>query len=92
MQQRISGFNMDVQQSLDVIRQNSTTLDILLNSLAPVQEVSADTSNNSLQNLNIAYMNPFSFSHRRLQPGQWIDVKDTIDQWVSGKHYYLLFS
>lgn len=31
------------------------------------------------------YISPFNFSERKLKIGQWIDVKDTIDQWLEAQ-------
>ena len=28
------------------------------------------------------FINPFRFSNKKIKIGQWIDLKDTIDQWV----------
>lgn len=70
LQQRTNGFHMDVNESLEIIRQNSQNITTLLNH-------ANKPSDNEL--------NPFNFSKRRLYIGQWIDVKDTIDQWLEAQ-------
>lgn len=66
MQQRTFGFPMQEQESLEVVRQNMTTVEQLLKA----------RQDNGL---------PFNWSSRRLRLGQWIDVKDTIDQWLEAE-------
>lgn len=41
-------------------------------------------SNNEIDSGNF-YLNPFDFGNRRLEIGQWMDVKDTIDQWLEAQ-------
>jgi len=73
LQQRTNGFHMDVHESLDTIRQNSQNIRMLLN------------HTNKPNIPEIGPFNPFNFSSRRLQIGQWVDVKDTIDQWLEAQ-------
>lgn len=86
LQQRTSGFNMDVNESLEILRQNTRNIETLLTSATKPSEIPhQDTGKNSnaLSVPNyVGYINPFNFSHRKLYIGQWVDVKDTIDQWV----------
>ena len=34
---------------------------------------------------NGSFLTPFNFSTTRLEVGQWVDAKDTIDQWLEGQ-------
>jgi len=73
LQQRTNGFHMDVHESLDTIRQNSQNIRMLIN------------HTNKANIPELGPLNPFNFSSRRLYIGQWVDVKDTIDQWLEAQ-------
>ncbi|CAD8136736.1 unnamed protein product [Paramecium pentaurelia] len=77
-QQRSNGFNLDKQLSLESIRQNYQTLKQLLDSQVKPEEVKQE-------DLQGEYLNPFDPKKRKFQVGQWIDVKDTIDQWLEAQ-------
>ena len=59
-------------ESLEAIRQNLTSVQQLMKTGLSLNEFM------SSENFQI-----FGFNHRRLVVGQWIDVKDTIEQWVT---------
>ena len=74
LQQRTRGFNISAPESLKVIGQNFDTL-------SQLQGATIDGSHYP-NHLSIDQMNGFQFDTRRLKIGQWVDVKDTIEQWV----------
>ena len=87
LQQRTNGFHMDVHESLDTIRQNSQNIRTLLTHTNKPNESLAHEIGDILSlfshiDIKKGPLNPFNFSTRRLKIGQWVDVKDTIDQWV----------
>ena len=73
LQQRSSGFNISATESLKIIGQNLETIDQLRDSM----QVHPD-----LSKVELSQLDAFDFNSRRLIIGQWIDVKDTIHQWV----------
>ena len=100
MQQRSNGFNVDINESLGVIKQNFQSVNMVMENITKFQEIFTIKNLNKsssvfnfiliFQNVNIdTFINPFNFSNRKLQLGQWIDVKDTIDQWVFFKFSFL---
>ena len=74
MQQRLTGFGVTSQESLEMIRQNLLTLDQLNKGLNDPESVKHRLVTQS-----------FDFSQRKLEIGQWVDVKDTIDQWLEAE-------
>ncbi|CAD8142037.1 unnamed protein product [Paramecium octaurelia] len=77
-QQRSNGFNVDKQVSLEGIRQNYQTIKQLLDSQVKPEELKQE-------DIQGEYVNPFDPKKRTFQVGQWIDVKDTIDQWLEAQ-------
>lgn len=73
LQQRTTGFNISASESLKIIGQNLETIDQL--------KVAA-LSEKDLSRVEMSQIETFDFSSRKLVIGQWIDVKDTIHQWV----------
>lgn len=73
MQQRSSGFNLSATESLKIIGQNLETVDMLQEACEAEERV---------QKQDIGQLEAFDFNKRKLVIGQWIDVKDTIQQWV----------
>jgi hypothetical protein len=63
---------IDINERYETIRQNLQTLDSLLNIL-----------NNSPSEGEIP--TGFDISRRQLHRGQWVDVKDTVDQWLEAQ-------
>lgn len=59
-------------ESLEAIRQNLTSVQQLMKTGLSLSEFM------SSENFQI-----FGYNQRRLVVGQWIDVKDTIEQWVT---------
>lgn len=72
LQQRSTGFNVSGSESLRVVSQNLSTLGQL--------EAAARSDVGSQGRLSSVPV--WDFGGRELKIGQWIDVKDTIDQWV----------
>jgi hypothetical protein len=75
LQQRTSGFNISGTEGLRIIEQNLSTLEQL--------EQACKTENDLFPLNRFDLPSIFEFENRKLKLGQWIDVKDTIDQWVS---------
>ena len=78
MQQRRNGFNISGVESLKIISQNLETIGQLQQATRFEHDDLARTAFEQLQ--------AFDFDRRELKIGQWIDVKDTIDQWVRSAH------
>lgn len=66
---------MNSKESLEVIRQNLMTLEGL----------EEDLNKNYEEIKPISEIKGFDFRNRKLKIGQWIDVKDTIDQWLEAE-------
>jgi hypothetical protein len=73
LQQRSYGFNLSATESLKIIGQNLETIDMLQEACEAEERV---------QKQDIGQLEAFDFNKRKLVIGQWIDVKDTIQQWV----------
>ena len=73
MQQRTSGFNISSTESLKVLGQNLDTIEQMKNASKRKQD---------LRRIDLSQLDVFDFTSRKLLIGQWIDVKDTIHQWV----------
>jgi hypothetical protein len=72
--QREEGSNFNSIECRESIRQNLTTLDSLVESGNPYKSF---VDNNTVE--------MFDFNKRRFTKGQWVDVKDTIDQWLEAQ-------
>lgn len=73
LQQRTTGFNISASESLKIIGQNLETIDQLKE--AAVEDM-------DMEKVDLNQMEVFDFDSRKLVIGQWVDVKDTIHQWV----------
>lgn len=73
LQQRTTGFNISATESLKIIGQNLQTIDQLKEAVVDEEDVPRG---------EISQIEVFDFGTRKLTIGQWIDVKDTIHQWV----------
>eukprot|EP00826_Nyctotherus_ovalis_P053153 TRINITY_DN685_c0_g5_i1.p1 TRINITY_DN685_c0_g5~~TRINITY_DN685_c0_g5_i1.p1 ORF type:complete len:414 (+),score=65.78 TRINITY_DN685_c0_g5_i1:524-1765(+) len=62
---------LDVDESLETLRQNVDSLNTLINIKTPLAIADKDK--------------PFLTSTMNFQIGQWVDVKDSIDQWLEGQ-------
>lgn len=71
LQQRMNGFQVSRKESLLIMNQNIQTLNQLM-------EANVDVRQDTLTS-NLA---AFDLNKRELKHGQWIDVKDTVNQWV----------
>jgi hypothetical protein len=78
-QQRVEdGANFNSIECRETIRQNLTTLDSLIDCGCPF--------NNEINNINqSSRVELFDFNRRKFIKGQWVDVKDTIDQWLEAQ-------
>ena len=68
-QQRINGFNIHLEESLEALKQNMASLKTLFKSRVNPQEV-------------MEGMNPFVIDFHKLKTGQWVDVRDNDENWV----------
>ena len=70
----------------ETIYQNLVTIDNLIHcsetSIDPVLDINEENTN---ENSSRPSVNIFELSKRKLVKGQWIDVKDTIDQWLEAQ-------
>ncbi|KAM3131610.1 hypothetical protein pb186bvf_016274 [Paramecium bursaria] len=69
----ILGFRIDSQQSLECIKQNYDSIQQLIDTSTKPNEIQQE------------FVNPFKLEQRKFQAGQWIDLKDTIDQWLEAQ-------
>jgi hypothetical protein len=75
LQSRSKGFSVLEKESLEVIRQN------LLSS----EQIMASREDQSQLAIKTTGFYPFNFGKRKFELGQWLDVKDTIDQWLEAE-------
>lgn len=73
-QRRTYGFSRNLTDSYEPMRQNIGTLNQLVGS-----------QNRPPVHTNSEMRQPFSTSERKFELGQWIDVQDTIDQWLEAQ-------
>lgn len=57
-----------------MVGQSLQTIEQLQTAIQPLNELNTG--------LPINHISPFDFDERKLKIGQWVDVKDTIDNWV----------
>jgi hypothetical protein len=70
LQERLNGFRMRKEESLEVLQQNKHTIDQLIDCV----------------NLNFMKdMTPFKVERRKLEVGEWVDVRDASGQWIEGQ-------
>lgn len=62
---------LDADESIETLRQNIESLNTLINIKTPLAIADKDK--------------PFLTSTMNFQVGQWVDVKDSIDQWLEGQ-------
>jgi hypothetical protein len=70
---------------LETIKQNFENIQQMMECQVPVSELRPEELRDKGTHVLVkidSFINPFKFQHRRLKVGQWIDMKDTIDQWV----------
>lgn len=75
MQCRSMGFSVLEKESLEVVRQNLLTTEQLF--------AAREEQSNLVSKTTAIY--PFNNGRRKFELGQWIDVKDTIDQWLEAE-------
>ena len=62
-------YNLNAKESLEVVGQNASMIDVLLNA-----RLLSSNSGHSFSNMI-----------KQFNSGQWIDAKDTIDQWLEAQ-------
>ncbi|KAL4511644.1 hypothetical protein ABPG72_012489 [Tetrahymena utriculariae] len=76
LQQRTQGYiYLQKDQMQESIQQNQESIEILMNTM----------NNNESQIQKQQYVESFDFSKRQFKIGQWVDVKDTINQWLEAQ-------
>lgn len=68
--------HFDISECFESMHQNMSTIQNLMNCRSKYDEQQV------IQNRNIV---PFDFNKVKLEVGQWVDVKDTIDQWLEAQ-------
>ena len=68
--------HFDVSECFESMHQNVVTIQNLVNSKSKFEEQSVMQSKTII---------PFDFSKVKYEVGQWVDVKDTIDQWLEAQ-------
>ena len=83
-----------MKESKEAIKQNCTTIENLLDNSKNINEITfninptltnttTNTTNTTNNNqLKIEYLD---FKNRKLEKGQWVDVKDTINEWLEAQ-------
>lgn len=71
-------MRINVNESREAITQSLATTQLLLDSRRNVEEVKGQSG-------APAVLNCFDASQRKLKIGQWVDVKDTINQWCEAQ-------
>lgn len=71
LQQRMNGFQISRKESLLIMNQNIQTIDQLM-------EANTEIKPDQISSNPLA----FDLKKRYLKLGQWVDVKDTVNQWV----------
>jgi hypothetical protein len=66
------------------MHQNIINIENIINCRSKCVEQQLKENNNNNQNKNFT-ITGFDFSKSKLEVGQWIDVKDTIDQWLEAQ-------
>ena len=85
-QQNASSFlrniRLNVNESNEAIVQNITSTELLMDTRRPIEEMKMfePESEDSSDSIDC-----FDFSKRKLKKGQWVDVKDTINQWLEAQ-------
>lgn len=75
----LRNLRLNVTQSRETIVQNLISTELLLNSRKELEDVK--TTDLGAENS----MDCFNFEKRELKIGQWVDVKDTINQWLEAQ-------
>jgi len=75
LQQRHSGFMISGKDSLEVIRQNLLTLEMVEKTSVPMSQYKKGKSR----------LAGFDNSDRKFTVGQWVDAKDQRDQWLEAE-------
>lgn len=75
----LRNLRLNVSQSSETILQNLASTELLLNSRRDLEDVKQDpeATENSVD--------CFNFDKRDFKIGQWVDVKDTINQWLEAQ-------
>lgn len=73
-QRRTYGFSRNLSESYEALRQNIGTLNQLVGS-----------QNRPPVHTNSEMRQPFNTTERKFELGQWLDVQDTIDQWLEAQ-------
>ena len=66
----------DISDSYEAMHQNITTINNILKCRKPFNE---------REIINTHTITPFDYSNFKYEPGQWLDAKDTIDQWIEAQ-------
>jgi hypothetical protein len=75
----LRNLRLNVNQSRETIVQNLASTELLLNSRKELEDVKTTDLGNEHS------MDCFNFEMREFKIGQWIDVKDTINQWLEAQ-------
>ena len=70
--------HFDVSECIEALYQNLLSLDNLQRCKKPFQKDTVNIPENKL-------LETFDFSKSKYEVGQWVDVKDTIDQWLEAQ-------
>ena len=79
-------LDFNLNDCLESISQNYLTINNLRDSTANFLMNNQQTLANAVNNLSNSHaVDLFDFKKRKLIKGQWVDVKDTIDQWLEAQ-------
>lgn len=73
---RRQNMTFDISESFESLHQNIVTIQNILNCKVKYDDLSV------AKNMTIV---PYDLSRMKYEPGQWLDAKDTIDQWIEAQ-------
>ncbi|CDW74693.1 UNKNOWN [Stylonychia lemnae] len=83
--QYLHTINLNQRESSEVIRQNIWQLRSIIESRNNYSESLEQMTEPSPANSQMKELPAFSLDNRKFEVGQWVDVKDTIDQWLEAQ-------
>eukprot|EP00825_Cyclidium_porcatum_P052191 TRINITY_DN9810_c0_g1_i1.p1 TRINITY_DN9810_c0_g1~~TRINITY_DN9810_c0_g1_i1.p1 ORF type:complete len:257 (+),score=46.34 TRINITY_DN9810_c0_g1_i1:65-835(+) len=81
LQQRYHGFDRNNSKTFEILKQNIETILMIQQSEIDYKHIHQNTNQISTNHL----VNPFNFEKQCLKVGQWIDVKDTVNEWLEAQ-------
>eukprot|EP00347_Sterkiella_histriomuscorum_P000368 403376132 len=83
--QYLQNINLNQRESQEAIRQNIWQMRSMIDSRLTYERSQELMTHASPTNAQINELPVFDLENRKFEIGQWVDVKDTIDQWLEGQ-------